>query len=243
MNVVVFTGSRTGYVAVFILAAYGIYRSKRRVLGLALFAVGLLVAAALVPSDYLERATSIVTMEEKEGKSAETRMEILEDAWTIFLENPLGIGVAAFPHVRMERFERTQDTHNLYLEVATNLGIQGLLAFGAFVITMFSLLRRTGRQLRDQQRDLLESASAGQRTIDYDRHLADVRFMGATATAVELFVVVRLALGLFGMDLYEIYWWFALGLTVALWRMSSVAAAKTHALLAGTALSASRIVG
>jgi hypothetical protein len=29
------------------------------------------------------------------------------------------------------------------------------------------------------------------------------------------FLLLRLILGLFGMDTYEIYWWFVLGLTLA----------------------------
>jgi len=36
------------------------------------------------------------------------------------------------------------------------------------------------------------------------------------ARAVSLFIIIRLGLGLFGMDLYEIYWWFILGLAISL---------------------------
>ena len=51
--------------------------------------------------------------------------------------------------------------------------------------------------------------------------------MQAVAKAVFLFICVRLGLGLFGMDLYEIYWWFALGTTIALYKMNEVAEQKT----------------
>ena len=83
----------------------------------------------LIPSGYIERAETIFTQKDKEGNSTGTRKEILRDAWTVFLDNPLGVGVGAFPAVRQQRFGRTQDTHILYLEIGTNLGIQGLIIF------------------------------------------------------------------------------------------------------------------
>jgi len=33
---------------------------------------------------------------------------------------------------------------------------------------------------------------------------------------MRVFIMIRLVLGLFGMDLYEIYWWFAFSLTISL---------------------------
>jgi len=36
--------------------------------------------------------------------------------------------------------------------------------------------------------------------------------MIGVAKAIMGFIVIRLALGLFGMDLYEPYWWFGAGL-------------------------------
>ena len=42
-----------------------------------------------VPEDYVERFESIFTMEERQGRSAETRWEILEHAWQVFLWYPL----------------------------------------------------------------------------------------------------------------------------------------------------------
>ena len=36
------------------------------------------------------------------------------------------------------------------------------------------------------------------------------------ANAAAGFIFVRLVLGMFGMDLYEVYWWFGAGLAFAL---------------------------
>ena len=45
---------------------------------------------------------------------------------------------------------------------------------------------------------------------------SDILFMIAVSKAVAGFVFIRLMLGFFGMDMFEIYWWFAMGLTIVL---------------------------
>ncbi len=41
------------------------------------------------------------------------------------------------------------------------------------------------------------------------QHDDDLMILSSVAQATAGFVIIRLTLGLFGMDLYEIYWWFA----------------------------------
>jgi hypothetical protein len=181
------------------------------------FVIGTLVVMVL-PKQYIERFQSIGG-QEKEGHSKQTRMTILEDAWTIFMENPLGVGVASFPAKRMERFGRSQDTHNLYLEVATNLGIQGFIVFCVMIGALMTVILKTKLAFEAQRRKLRNLAKRAtskglkRRLLDHDR---DLRFMIAVANATGGFVFIRLVLGLFGMDLYEIYWWFASGVAMSL---------------------------
>jgi putative inorganic carbon (hco3(-)) transporter len=47
----------------------------------------------------------------------------------------------------------------------------------------------------------------------------DLQLIDATAVATSAFLVIRLVIGMFGMDLYEICWWFAIGTTFALYYM------------------------
>ena len=232
LNIILFTGSRTGYVGFLGFILFLLYKAKRR--SQAVFVVVALAAATLpfVPADYLERFDSIYTGVDKEGESTRLRREILRDAWTIFLSHPLGVGVSAFPVVRSQTFGRNQDTHNLYLEVATNLGVQGLVVFLLFVVGLLLLLSRLVTEF-DRQLHLVDTTgppgheSAARRNA----HSADLRLMRQTALAVQGFVIVRLTLGLFGMDLYEIYWWFAMGLAIALYKMELVARARTKGLV------------
>src|SRR5262249_50419028 len=61
--------------------------------------------------------------------------------------------------------------------------------------------------------------------------LDDLKFMHATANALWVFLVIRLVVGAFGMDMYEVYWWFMSGLTIALFNINRIARAKTEALV------------
>lgn len=219
MVCVIYSGSRTAYMGLLSLLVWGWFESDTRGKYLVRLVLVAVVGVSLLPDQYIERFKSIGG-EEKEGRSKEARIVILEDATTIFLENPLGVGVASFPAVRMRRFGRSQDTHNLYLEVATNLGVQGLVVFAGLIWYMMGTLRRCRNEFARQRQRLRMLGKDGRlpggarkKAGEHDR---DLVFLVATARAVGGFVVIRLVLGLFGMDLYEIYWWFAAGLTFVL---------------------------
>lgn len=204
--IIIFTGSRTGYVATGLLVMY-FWWEKGGTGKLKFLALGLLalpIALYFLPADYIDRFISIFTLEENEGASSETRLQILEDAVAVFLSHPWGVGVSAFPSVRMEMFGRLQDTHNLYLELLTNMSVLGLIAFGYFVAVIIRTNRRTEARIKASSAFSDDSA----------------RFLIALARAVVAFIFARLILGLFGMDTYEIYWWFAAGITMSLWRIT-----------------------
>ncbi len=216
---VIYSGSRTAYVGLLGLVVWFWLHAPRK----GRFLVWLLIVGTVIvmilPDQYIARFKSIGG-EEKEGHSKDTRIEILRDAWTIFLENPLGVGVASFPAKRFERFGRSQDTHNLYLEVATNLGIQGFIVFCALVWSMMAAFHRVDASFGRLRRAL--RSAARQPWFDSGRRAAarrldrDLSFFSATAKAGGGFIFVRLILGLFGMDLYEIYWWYGAGLAIVL---------------------------
>lgn len=203
--IVVTTGSRTGYVAVAIGTIFIFFkmkkgRAKLLVIGIATLIVGLNV----VSEDYKQRFQSIFTGEEKEGQSSEARLQIIEDAFLVFAEHPMGVGVAAFPKVRMDMFNRFQDTHNLYLEILTNLGPLGIILFILFVSKLIALSRSNIRHVLD----------GGSFTP------ADKMFLVGLTKAVIGFILLRLLLGLFGMDMYEIYWWLSLGITLSVTKLT-----------------------
>jgi len=237
--IVIFTASRTGYMGVIAFFAYVIARSKTKSRAFAALLVIVVAAAIFVPPSYKERFMSSFTGQDKEGGSTKARKQILIDAADIFLEHPLGIGVAAFPFIRQEKFGRSQDTHNLYMEVLTNLGIQGGMAFIVFITSLFRLLTKTQKSILGQLQKI-EAPAAFKKGINSNdlspdsatyEHISDLKFVNATIDAVKGFLIARLVLGIFGMDMYEIYWWFALGLALATYRISAFAQKKTSTMI------------
>lgn len=235
LNIVIYTGSRTGYVGFIILLVFVFYKSKVRKKFLLYGIIFSLISFPLIPQQYVERFETIFTQQDKEGRSIETRMQILEDAWQIFLAHPLGVGISAFPAIRKDIFGRVQDTHNLYLEVVTNLGIQGLIVFFMLVFKMFKMLNELKNNISFQIKQLMESlfrdGSSDHVKQQMEKHLRDLKLMEATCNAVYLFIILRLGLGFFGMDLYEIYWWFAAGITISLFNINKVAVQRSEEML------------
>jgi putative inorganic carbon (hco3(-)) transporter len=234
-NIVLYSGSRTSYVAFFIFLIFVFIGSKAKkkllMFGLPLLIVG----SCFLPPAYVERFNSIFTGKEKEGASGKERKLILKDAWQIFLDHPLGVGVSAFPKVRFEKFGRTQDTHNLYFEVLTNLGVHGFIIFFSFVFALLKMLNKLKRSF-EEQLEIIKTHTFGNKDAMLSdalikQHVSDLQFLQAISSAVFLFVIIRLALGLFGMDLYEIYWWFASGITIALFFISNTAQQKTQSVI------------
>ena len=231
---VVYSGSRTAYVGLLSFVLWWFFQSGKKTRWIGWAVIGAIVTLAVMPPEYIERFKSIGG-QEKEGHSKDTRMVILSDAWTIFQENPLGVGVASFPAVRMVRFGRIQDTHNLYLEVATNLGFQGLIVFLGLVGVMMWDLRRTSFGFRDQTRMLIRAVKKSSLPPELrkpiGRHVGDLNFLEATAKATAGFILIRLVLGLFGMDLYEVYWWFGAGIVLVLSALTVTTRRITGALI------------
>jgi putative inorganic carbon (hco3(-)) transporter len=234
LAIILYCGSRTAYLGFFAWLAILIARARSsfKALAVLVFVIGL--SLPFIPSQYLARLETIYTQKEIEGASIDTRKEILGDAWKIFAEHPFGVGVGAFPIVREREFGREQDTHNLYLEVATNLGFVGFVLFAGMVMSMYLTLTRLTQRINAQIAQMDRLCPPGEnvepRTRVAHAHRLDLRVMLATAQATSAFLLVRLVLGLFGHDLYEIYWWFVLGIAIALNRMEAAASRKTERL-------------
>jgi len=221
------SGSRTAYVGVIVWGLFMFARSRAK--GRAMLVIlGLLFAAPMVvPSQYVARFETIFTQKDAEGASIDARKEILRDAIAIAIDHPFGVGLDGFVAVRTAAFGRTQDTHNTYLQVFTNFGVLGFVVFIGFVASVCRTLwksEKRGRLLAEALRTLKASQSG--ETAAIDAHIRDAELVRAAAAGVLGFIIIRLALGMFGHDLYERYWWFAAGFAIALARMIDIAEAR-----------------
>ncbi|KAB0668512.1 O-antigen ligase family protein [Oryzomonas sagensis] len=232
-NIIIYTGSRTGYVGFIFFMFFIMFNLKRTKYVLILIAF-LSLSYLVVPLQYVERFNSIFTMKEKEGHSSEKRVEIMKDAIEIFYQHPFGVGIQAFPKVRSQYFNRSQDTHNLYLEVATNLGIHGLIIFLLLIykmLTMLSIIKKNlARLLIDNTEILYNNFSSDVIKSKAEENIKDLKFLQCITTAVFAYIAIRLVLGFFGMDLYEIYWWLGCGVAISLYNINKIVTEKTSEL-------------
>jgi hypothetical protein len=241
LNVVLHAGSRTTYVGfVGVLLYFWIHAKSRLRAGLVIV---LMAAAVLpfIPEEYLGRFNSILAPAEQATNGSKlARLQINRDSRQVLLEHPLGIGVGAYPVVRMQKFGREQDTHNLYYEVATNLGVQGLIVFMGLIVTVFGSLRSARARVRRMQQSLRANQLPASAVVNENKSaLRDLIFLESTINALIAFLILRLWVGLFGHDLYEVYWWFLIGLAMALQRI----VATIDVELFGPALRADRTIG
>jgi hypothetical protein len=204
--IIIFTGSRSGYVAVFLAALYLFIKKKEGKLKVFFISLVVMIAMApLIPEQYYERFESIYTGKAKEGNSSNTRTVIMIDALKIYAKYPLGVGIQAFSTVRIDMFGRFQNVHMLYLEVLTNIGPIGLILFLVFIRRLMRLNSLNIQNTNNKS------------TVEYDCN--KLIFLNAISQGVSAYLILRLIFGLFAMDLYEPHWWLLLGLVLAVYKL------------------------
>jgi O-antigen ligase len=148
---IVFTKSRggtIGLVAMLLVLLYQIWRIRPRVAAL----IVLLCVAALpmLPASFTYRMSSIYNAEEDPTGSREARRRLLREGYEAFLANPMvGLGAGQFSNYQPQRRDEPwRETHNSVLQVASELGIFGLLLFVVLVVSGFAAVLRATRALR-----------------------------------------------------------------------------------------------
>ena len=230
----VFSGSRSAYLALVLFVGF-MWLMGRKKLKLFLLGVAVLpILLLLVPEQYVGRFNSI-TGNQVEGHSREARIKLAKDAWTLFLENPAGIGLESFPKMRHDRLgRRAQYTHNLYLEILLHTGIQGMVVFILLIFQIVKTFQLARSRFEDQQRLLARAARRlGPRFRKAIVHHSNDLFMAdAMILACYGFLFMHLVMGIFGHDLLYVYWWFLSGNALVLLRMSRILGDRTRAFVA-----------
>lgn len=199
-RVIVLTGSRTAYVGVMVLGLIWIFLSKRKFIMSIVVIAFMFVVFIYMPQEYKERFYTLgqakdVIAGEEVNDSMTGRWIIIKDAWKVFLQYPIvGCGLNSFYPVRGRLFNRWQQTHNLYMQILTNIGAVGGIAFGYFLLTIFKYLKYCKTKLL---------------AMGMQKH-----YLMYMVKALYMFIIMRLTVGMFGHDLYENYWWFIAGLTM-----------------------------
>lgn len=184
----VFTKSRSGMVgaAAMMLVFVVVSRTLTPVTLLAAV-VGGMVTVPMLPTAFWDRMTSIADASKDPTGSREERRMLLERSWEAFLDNPItGVGAGQFKNYRTgNQSETWRVTHNSYTQVASEIGLIGLIAFLYLIARGFQAAWSTRRELgwiyrrRERSKRSRASHDAEDGLIDEER-----RFLETHASAM-----------------------------------------------------------
>lgn len=206
---IVLTYSRGALIVVALMAPIAAYslRRQRRFLVLAVLLV--LAAVPVLPGGYLERAAGalpIIGIEVSGAQSPDVsvrgRMGEMRVAWQMFVDHPLlGVGYNNY-EIYFQKYSLALDqlprgegrpAHSLYLEIAAERGVVGLLAFAALIGYVLFL-----------------SAQAWHRLVRDGEH-RNANMITGVAVGFGAYLVAAAALH----DAYPRYMWLMIGLLLA----------------------------
>lgn len=225
---VVASGSRSGTLGLVAMSGVAAFQLLPRRPGLvAGSALAALLVLPLLPSDYWMRVASITDESVHDSGSREARTTLLVESWNAFLEDPLtGVGAGQFVNYNPdEREQAWKETHNVLLQVASELGIFGLLAFGYLLVRGAKAPREALTLLR---RARAPNAGAAIAVSADERRFIEVHSIAMLAALAGWFVCALFASVAYHWTLY-----YLLGLAVAprelLAERLAVARQKPHA--------------
>ncbi len=203
----ILTGSRSGMVGLAVIYIGIMMKSKRR---LVLAVAGLLIVAvgvSVMSPDMRDRYLSIVGAGSKNASTADERWEGTRAQFDVALHRPFfghGLGTSAEANANF-----TKDgpyagwaipAHNLYLEVAQELGVFGLVIFLFFMKAVFTGFRG---KWSGNRRD------------------ADPSFVSAVVDAMQVWLLMNVVFSFasFGLSGYE--WYLFAGVSVVIQRVAA----------------------
>ena len=220
INILIFTASRMGYISFLLALLFISLDSKRKIKSITLLIAIFCFSAVIVPEQYQERFLSSFTGEDKEGGSSRARKDLFFDSLQVFSENPFGVGINGFIVVQKRHGRNAQDTHNLYTQILSETGIQGFIAFCWLITVIFKQNKLCKNELISIKAKIEYQLQSGVKLdsyqVDIESFRNDVIVLSAICKAIQFFLIIRLVLGVFGHDLYEIYWWIAAGTVMAM---------------------------
>ena len=145
LHAILFSFSRGAMLATGIGVMLSFFLIKKNAMHYSLFALLLISGLALAGPEV--RARFMRTFEVKKGKmeaSAQSRIELWKDCWTVFKRNPImGCGpdhwpleAKAFGHIEVN------EAHSLWVQTATETGLPGIVMYaGLYLVCIWQCLR------------------------------------------------------------------------------------------------------
>ncbi len=155
--VVILTNSRSGMIGFLAGMVFTWMTLRRRLVALVIGIPIVFAAWLMMPGEYQARYATLSNASEQ--GTAKTRYELWTKGWLMFVDHPLtGVGINCYITANPTYSERTgldkepyHASHSLYVQLVSNLGLPGLVAFMGF-LAMFSwtLLRVIRATRRDR---------------------------------------------------------------------------------------------
>jgi len=197
---VVLTGSRTGMAGVLVFLMLVLWEGKHKVRNFILIIASVAVIWAIMPNQYQQRLESITDWNTGDDAtsaaiSAESRFTFLVYAYDMFLDRPLfGYGLGNFSVARALLYHGYWfQSHTLPAQLISEMGSAGILAFGLWIILLFSNIKKLQRYFR----------------------LSGNTFMLNMTIALKTHLWLMFFLGLGGHNLYR-YNWFIISAALVL---------------------------
>ena len=150
LMVIVLTKSRGGMLGTvaMLVTFLLVSRSLTPATMIALVVSGMLVLPVM-PQSFWARMASITDADKDPTGSRAERKELFKLGWEVFLDNPItGVGAGQFQNMDIPgQPKRWRETHNALLQVASELGIFGVMAFAFLIVRGFSAALWTRRHL------------------------------------------------------------------------------------------------
>jgi O-antigen ligase len=213
---IICTKSRSGFIglaAMTVVVGYYLLRDRPGTIFAIIFA-GLLTLPAM-PQSFWDRMGTIADAEAEQTGSRAQRLQLFTQGIQVFANNPLtGVGAGQFQNYDgPEMIERWRVTHNVWLQVAADLGLFGLFAFAFLVWRAFTASLAAQRAIRPPRRKIGQPAggapppaAAAFTTLTPDeRRLIDINSKGMMAGLVGWFVCAMFASVAFNWTFYFVF--------------------------------------
>jgi O-antigen ligase len=151
INALILTGSRSGFLGLITALAGFWIKSKRKIVLMAILGLGAFASVTVLTPVQRDRYLSIFDSNTKNAGTAQGRTQGILDTFEVALRKPLfghGLGTSREANANFGRSD--QPAHNLYAEVAEELGFVGLVIFLCLIRSIIKNFLAVSRLLKSR---------------------------------------------------------------------------------------------
>jgi O-antigen ligase len=155
VGAIIASGSRGGFIGfIVMLLVLSAFLVRTRPLAVVAGVLVVMCVLPVLPSTYWRRIASITDSSKDDFGSADARKTLIRESWQAYMDNPaIGVGAGEFKDWNNERrVESWHEAHNVWLQVAAELGTLGLAVYVFLVLRAPLAVYQTRRLLRRVRR-------------------------------------------------------------------------------------------